>query len=147
MKNDTNGMTLIVKTVARLTAGLILIYGFYIVLHGHIGPGGGFAGGVIISLSLIHIMLAYGKDAVTKKIGRRRGIIISSAGALLFLSFVMLSTFGFIKYRIPPEGSYHLIVGAGPMPFYDLFISIMVGAGLFTLFLALVILITERENQ
>ena len=147
MKNNTLGMSLLVKTVARLTAGLILIYGFYIVLHGHIGPGGGFAGGVIISLSLIHIMLAYGKDAITTKIGRRRGIMISSAGAILFLVFVILNSSGVIKFHTPAQGSYHVIVGAGPVPFYDIFISIMVGAGLFTLFLALVILITEREDQ
>ena len=125
-------MTLIVKTITRLTVGLILIYGIYVALEGHIGPGGGFAGGVIIALSLIHLMLAYGKDAVTKKIGRRRGITVSSAGALLFLILWALSTAGVIKTRI--------------LPFYDIAISVMVGAGLFTIFLALVILIHEKEE-
>jgi len=134
MKSNTPGMTIIVKIVTRLTVGLILLYGFYIVLHGHIGPGGGFAGGVIIALAMIHLMLAYGKDTVTKKVGRRRGIMISSAGAILFLLLIALSANGFIK-------------GVNLIPFYDIFISIMVGAGLFTLFLALVILITEREGE
>lgn len=50
MKSNEQGMTLIVKTVTRLTIGLILMYGIYITLHGHLGPGGGFAGGVIVAL-------------------------------------------------------------------------------------------------
>jgi len=131
MKNDDLGMTLIVKVITRLTVGLILLYGFYVVLHGHIGPGGGFAGGIIMALSLIHLMLAYGKEAVTKKIGRRRGIKIASIGALLFLALIVM---------FAPGGR------VGILPFYDIAISIMVGAGLFTIFLALVILITEREE-
>jgi len=46
-KEHEKGMSLIVKTITRLTVGLILLYGIYIVLHGHVSPGGGFAGGVI----------------------------------------------------------------------------------------------------
>ena len=45
-KEHGDGMSVIVKTVTRLTVGLIFLYGIYIVLHGHLTPGGGFAGGV-----------------------------------------------------------------------------------------------------
>lgn len=147
MKSDDLGMTLIVKVVTRLTVGLILLYGFYIVLHGHIGPGGGFAGGVIMALSLIHLMLAYGKDAVTKKIGRRRGLMLSSIGAILFLGLILLKASGLVPEHISDNIGGHLIFGSGFSPFYDIVISVMVGAGLFTIFVALVILITEREDQ
>lgn len=64
-KEHDKGMSLIVKVITRLTVGLILLFGIYIVLHGHVSPGGGFAGGVIIALSFIHLMLAYGKDALS----------------------------------------------------------------------------------
>ena len=43
------GMTVIVKTITGLISGLILLFGIYIVAHGHLTPGGGFAGGIIIS--------------------------------------------------------------------------------------------------
>ena len=65
-KEHDAGMSLIVKVITRLTVGLILLYGIYIVLHGHISPGGGFAGGVIIALSFVNLMLAYGKDVALK---------------------------------------------------------------------------------
>ena len=67
-KERTPGMSIIVKTVTRLTAWLIMLYGINLVLHGHVSPGGGFAGGVIIALSFIHLMLAYGKEMVLKKL-------------------------------------------------------------------------------
>ena len=45
-----------------MTLGFILLYGIYLALNGRISPGGGFVGGVIISLAFIHIMLAFGKE-------------------------------------------------------------------------------------
>ena len=45
-RENEQGMSLIVKTITRLTVGLIILYGIYIVLHGHVSPGGGFAGGI-----------------------------------------------------------------------------------------------------
>ena len=62
MVREDKGMTLIVKTVTRMTLGFILLYGIYLALNGRISPGGGFVGGVIISLAFIHIMLAFGKE-------------------------------------------------------------------------------------
>ena len=137
MQNKSAGMTLIVKTITRLTVGLILIYGIYIVLEGHISPGGGFAGGVIIALSFIHLMLAFGKEAVIKKIDERRGIALGSLAAIVFL---FLATRGFLKATHPSEISKvnFKLFGAGAIPFYDIAIAAMVGTVLFVVFLSLV---------
>ena len=56
------GMTVIVKTVTRWIKGFIILYGIYITLTGHLTPGGGFAGGVIIALAFLNVLLAYGKE-------------------------------------------------------------------------------------
>lgn len=137
MQNKGTGMTLIVKTITRLTVGLILIYGIYIVLEGHISPGGGFAGGVIIALSFIHLMLAFGKDAVIKKIEERRGIALGSLAAVVLL---FLATIGFLKTRPPSQvsGGDFKLFGAGMIPFYEIAIAAMVGTVLFVVFLSLV---------
>jgi len=63
-REHEQGMSVIVKTITRLTVGLILLYGIYILSHGHLSPGGGFAGGVIVALSFVHLMLAYDADEV-----------------------------------------------------------------------------------
>ena len=58
------GMSMIVRTVTRWLKGPILLFGIYIVLYGHITPGGGFGGGVIIACSFILITLALGEKMV-----------------------------------------------------------------------------------
>ncbi|HAU38896.1 MAG TPA: sodium:proton antiporter, partial [Phycisphaerales bacterium] len=52
------GMTLIVRSTAKLVTGFIAVFGIYIALTGHLSPGGGFAGGVILAAAAILIVLA-----------------------------------------------------------------------------------------
>ncbi|MCX5710417.1 MAG: sodium:proton antiporter [Candidatus Omnitrophica bacterium] len=130
--NNQTGMSLIVKTITRLTVGLILIYGIYIMLQGHIGPGGGFAGGVIIALSFIHLILAFGRKAVFQKMNEARGLIYIASGALAFL---LLSTLGFLG-----------ISGVGFMPFCDTAVALLVSSGLFVMFLVLIGLASKEKR-
>lgn len=44
---------IIIEEVAKITIPIIQIIGVYVILFGHISPGGGFAGGTIIAISLI----------------------------------------------------------------------------------------------
>jgi len=37
------GMSLIVRTIARWVVGFIFLYGIYTLVYGHLSPGGGFA--------------------------------------------------------------------------------------------------------
>ncbi|MDO8536351.1 MAG: MnhB domain-containing protein [Candidatus Omnitrophota bacterium] len=121
--NDRSGMTLIVKTVTRLTLGFILIYGVYIGLAGHSSPGGGFAGGVIIALSLVHIMLAFGREVALHRIHRGMLRVLAGSGALVFLYIVLCDP--------------RVVLGGVALPICEMLI---VGAGLFAIFVALVLL-------
>ena len=116
-------MTLIVKTVTRLTLGFILIYGVYIGMAGHSSPGGGFAGGVIIALSLVHIMLAFGKDVALHRIHRGMLRVLVGSGGLVFLYIVLCDP--------------NMAFGGIALPICEMLI---VGAGLFGIFVALVLL-------
>ncbi len=144
------GMTLIVKTITRLTVGLILLYGIYIVLHGHISPGGGFAGGVIIALSFIHLMLAFGKDLALKKLSVSFASFLESIGALIFLSIAMLGFIGgcfFLNFFFSKGKPFHLF-SAGIIPLCNIAISLKVGAGLFAIFVVLVLLYkTDKDSE
>lgn len=141
MRNKEVGMTLIVKTITRLTVGLILLYGIYIVLHGHISPGGGFAGGVIIALSFIHLMLAFGKDVALKKLSQTVASLFESLGALMFLSIALIGLTGgyfFLNFFLRKGNPFDLF-SAGIIPLCNIAISLKVGAGLFAIFVALVL--------
>ena len=63
LPDSGTGMSLTVKTVARWLKGPILLFGIYMVLYGHITPGGGFGGGVVIGLAFILVTLVSGERA------------------------------------------------------------------------------------
>ena len=50
----------ILKRVAALILPFVCVYGFYVIFHGHISPGGSFAGGIIVGLSFIAFSTIYG---------------------------------------------------------------------------------------
>lgn len=54
-KNDT-----ILQKVAFILVPMIMIFGIYIILNGHISPGGGFSGGSVIGAGLILYLNAFG---------------------------------------------------------------------------------------
>ncbi len=51
---------LILQQGAVLLVPLVLVFGVYILLNGHLSPGGGFSGGTVLGAGLILYLLAYG---------------------------------------------------------------------------------------
>ena len=128
-------MTIIVKTVTRFTLGFILLYGIYIALNGHVMPGGGFAGGVIVALSFVHVMLAYGKEVALERLHSGTLRLVICAAAMVFL-VVVLSRFGGVRRLLDSEITIPLAE------------TVIVGAGLFAIFVALALLAkTDKDAE
>ncbi|MFH1283175.1 MAG: MnhB domain-containing protein [bacterium] len=137
--NPKVGMTVIVKTITRLTVSLIALFGIYIVVNGHLTPGGGFAGGVIIALSFIHLVLAYGREEALKVFPKKAISIIESIGALSFLAIALLGfTGGYFFLNFLHKGEPFSLFSAGIIPLANCAIALKVGAGLFAIFVVLV---------
>lgn len=62
------GMTIIVKSISSWVKMLVLLFGIYVTIFGHLTPGGGFAGGVILAGSYILLMLAFGREYVEENL-------------------------------------------------------------------------------
>lgn len=147
MKQEEKGMTIIVKAITRLTVGLILLFGIYIVAHGHISPGGGFAGGVIIALSFIHIMLAFGKEEAFKKVNQNVASFFESLGAMLFITLAILGIGGgyfFLNFML--KGKPFKLFSSGLIPLSNIAIAFKVGSGLFIIVIILVLLKISKEE-
>lgn len=142
-------MSLIVKTIARITMGFMLLYGIYIIIHGHVSPGGGFAGGVIIALSFILIMLAFGKGLALKKVPASTASMFESFGAVMFLAIALAGFMGgyFFLNFFTKKGEPFSLFSAGIIPLCNIAISLKVGAGLFAIFVALIILKSTSDKS
>jgi len=140
--NNAAGMSMIVKTVTRWLKGPILLFGIYIVLYGHITPGGGFGGGVIIACAFILITLALGEknglDIFSKALASR----LDSGGLLIFLVVGWLGTwwasgYFFENFITTPEQSYFALFSAGTMPILNIALGLKVASALFLVFTVL----------
>lgn len=141
MKEQERGMSLIVKRITKITVSLIFLFGVYILLHGHLTPGGGFAGGVIIALSFIHLVLAFGKEAAFKKLNESVTSLFESLGGLLFLGIALLGlSGGYFFLNVLPKGRPFDLFSSGIIVLCNIAIFFKVGAGLFAIFIALAIL-------
>ena len=139
------GMTPIVKTVTRWVKVFIFLYGVYIVITGHLSPGGGFAGGVIIACSYILLTLAYGKEFAFGRLGTRLAGHLDSAGALVFVGVALLglafggvffSNFLLVRYA----GEELALLSSGTILISNIAIGLKVAASLFLVFAILSVL-------
>ena len=96
-KND-----IILQKVAFFLVPLIMIFGIYIILNGHISPGGGFSGGAIIGAGLILYVNAFG-FAKTEKFFTQKTYKWICFVALLF--YCLAKTYSFYC------GAHHLETG------------------------------------
>jgi multicomponent Na+:H+ antiporter subunit B len=137
------GMTVIVKTVTQIICGIIFLYGIYIILHGHLTPGGGFAGGAIIAGSFILLILAFGSEFLALKKEETGSSIMESSAILAFLIIAVLGLMiggtGIFFMNFLPKGTIGKLISAGTIPLYNIAVGMEVAAALLTVFLALLI--------
>ncbi len=143
------GMTIIVKKTSQLIAGMVFMYGLYVIAHGHLTPGGGFAGGVIIAGSLILVTLAYGGNFL-KLIKEETGTTIVESLATILVICVATSGFLFgtkiFFNNFLPKGIVGHLVSAGVLPLYNIFVGTEVAASIFIIFLSLIIFKEESQE-
>ena len=134
-------MSKIVRTITNLFTPFILMFGLYVIIHGHITPGGGFQGGGVFASGIALLIVAFSSAKVQKYLKERRLSIIESSGALMFigLAFAGLSLTFFYNVltgspifgQIPPEGSNPgFIWTAGVIPLMNIAVGLKVIAGL-----------------
>ena len=138
------GMTIIVKTIAAWVKVLVFLFGIYIVLFGHLTPGGGFAGGVILASSYVLLMLAFGRQFAEENLSLGLASKLDCVGALLFV-IIALGGFaaGSFFYNVihqqwlADKATEFNLISAGTIPLSNIAIGLKVGASLFLVILML----------
>ena len=143
------GMSIIVKKVTQLVAGLIFMYGIYIILHGHLTPGGGFAGGAIVAGAFILLILAFGSNTLNLKKEVSGSSNTESLAILIVLLLALMALLFGVKvffFNYLPKGEPGQLLSAGVIPLYNIFIGIEVAGAILTIFLAFVIFKEESSK-
>ena len=78
-KSERPRQDVILRTTSLALIPMIMIFGCYIILNGHLSPGGGFSGGAILGSALILHTIVYGPERASRFIsfkGYRRTVSI-----------------------------------------------------------------------
>jgi len=119
----------ILQSGTALLMPLIFLFGVYIFLHGHLTPGGGFQGGVVIASGVLLSLLTYPKSEVSHKI---LNMIESLSGAFYIVVGILgiYLAAGFLDNRILPLGDFGQLFSAGAIPIIYSLIGLKVGSEL-----------------
>lgn len=115
---------------------IVLMFGLYVMLYGHLSPGGGFQGGVVVASGLVFLAIGNRRPLPT---ALARSSFLSRVEGLAFLGFLLLALAGLLArggllsnlavlLRLPPAASLVVL---------NVLIGLKVGCGLGLLCLVL----------
>lgn len=117
----------LLQTGTKMLIPLIMLFGAYVFLNGHLTPGGGFQGGAILASGILLLLLA----DPARRFGH--GLInrVESASGVFYVLIGLAGLAwagGFLDNRILPLGSFGAIFSAGAIPLIYTLIGLKVGA-------------------
>lgn len=138
---SSKGLSFIVKRTLGIMTPFIALFGFYVITHGHLSPGGGFQGGVIVASISIIFNIVYGSAFDYRHYSPQTKTIVESSGALLFLGLGIVGVFmedfflSNLDFLTAEPGT---LISAGSIPYINLGVGLKVGAGLAIIFYSMI---------
>lgn len=130
-KND-----MILQMVAKMLVPPIIIFGIYVILGGHLGPGGGFSGGAVIGAGLILYLNAFG-FAKTERFFTAKTYKWMSFGALACYSLSKCYSFYTGANHIEsiiPLGTPGAIISSGLILILNICVGVVVAGTMYTFY-------------
>jgi multicomponent Na+:H+ antiporter subunit B len=119
----------LLNTASGMILPLILLTGIYIIVNGHISPGGGFQGGAFLASAFLLALLA----GTGRQLSTRLFSIIESSSGFLYVLLGLAGLFfagGFLDSRLLPGGVPGKMISAGTIPLVSILIGLKVGTEL-----------------
>lgn len=126
---EIEGPSEILTTGGRFLMPIVLVFGVYIFSHGHLTPGGGFQGGVILASALLLFFLSVDRAEVSHLL---LSFVESFSGAFYVVVGILglVLGAGFLDNRFLPLGEYGTLLSAGAIPIIYSLVGLKVGAEL-----------------
>jgi multicomponent Na+:H+ antiporter subunit B len=129
-------MNAIVKTVARVMFPLIILFGIYVVVHGHTTPGGTFSGGSVMAGAFVIYTLAYGLEDTRKQFSETPINVLKSVGGLVLILLIIFEFF--LREALVPTETIFTVWSASSLMFFNIVGGIMVFTGLLMIWYTIV---------
>ncbi len=132
----------LLTTGKNLLVPLMLLFGVYVFINGHLTPGGGFQGGAILASAILLVLLT---DPL-KRFSHGLIAAIESFSGLVFVGLGLLGVAlagGFLDNRLLPIGSVGELFSAGVIPVIYAFVGLKVGAE----FSSMLVNLSETEDS
>ncbi len=126
----------ILRKVGLVVIPSVILFGFYVMLNGHLSPGGGFSGGAVVGAGLILLSVAFG-DAVSARVITEKGFRIVSGAALGF--YCLAKSYSFYTganhlESVVPLGTPGSIFSAGLILPLDIAVGIVVSLTMYGIY-------------
>jgi len=125
IKAESNFM---LQTASKLLFPIIMLFGIYVMIYGHLSPGGGFQGGVIIASGVLLLLISHKEFEVP------HGVIVALE-TFAGISYVLIGLIGlvvldkflgnFLPHDISDMG---LLMSGGVIPIIYIIVGIKVGS-------------------
>jgi multicomponent Na+:H+ antiporter subunit B len=126
---ETPAPTFVARSLGAVLVGPMLILGLYLVAHGHISPGGGFQGGVLLAGALLGLYAAGQGLRLCGSAEERELELGEAAGALGFAAIGaagLLAGGALLENRLVPLGSAGTLLSGGTIPMGNLVVGLEV---------------------
>jgi len=135
--------TIIVYQTIKLIVPFLAVLGSYLIFSGHLSPGGGFVGGVVLAIIPIIVTVTYGVELSEYHFKPNIKSLLEDIGAIGFILLGLLGIFTGSNFLANGKANFGLgnpgeLISAGLIPYLNLMIGIKVGAGLATIFNSLI---------
>jgi multicomponent Na+:H+ antiporter subunit B len=103
MKSGSNSP--IILLLSKVIAPYIMLFGLYVVFHGHYSPGGGFQGGALLAAAVLLIRITFNEEVYQRHFRERLGIPLAALGVLIFAGLGGISLLlggAFLDYSFLP---------------------------------------------
>jgi len=113
-----NPLSVVARTVCNLFAWFLAVFGIYVIIHGHLTPGGGFQGGAVVATFMAFLLVAHGGKKMQSWVKKDIFTLMECGGLTLFISAGLLgmsNTF-FYNFLAKAGGLFGSAVPIGPNP-------------------------------
>ena len=148
-KNNRQIKSVILSSGGDSLLPFVLVYMSYIILHGHLSPGGGFQGGVLFVAAVLLIYFGHGYQVATRAVSFN--LLHGGEGAASTI-YVLLAMMGvavgtqFCQNVLFTHGAIGELYSAGTIFWMNVTVGVKVLTGIGSITLLMLSLVADRQG-